>query len=680
MKIFTSFLLCFVLLTSSAQNFQWVKNIGGSGEDNTYSIATDEFGFVYIAGSFSSTVDFDPSSGLMELTSNGLTDAFVAKYNSEGELIWGRAIGASGYDNGFDVDVDHNGHVLLTGSFNGSVDFNPGPEVEIMSSNGDHDAFILKLNGSGDYVWAYTIGGGGMDRGALTETDSTGNVFFVGEFLGDFVDLDPTGGTSFFSADWNNVFVIKLDENGLFSWATALQSYEGDTRATDLVVDQIGNSYLTGFYFGTAGITGTSSVTVAGNNEFDDCFILKIAPSGQAVWLESVGGNESDRGTSIFLSNAGHLYLGGTFNGVADVDPSDEILNLTSGGASDAFLMKMDTLGSLMWVNQLEGFSLETIASFVELPNENILCNGQFGGMVDFDPGSNQVNLFVPGWGSAEFFWTLTPEGGYVDAKMLSATGKMVLSSEGSVFTSAGYIGTPSFNPDNLSSDFLSNPNDYNIFLTKYDLDGCLPSFGTDVQSACGDFVWIDGNTYTESTNEPTWIVMNEYGCDSTITLQLTITNLSSAVNITSEALIADEANANYQWLDCLDDMQPISNESAQSYIPMQTGEYAVIISANGCEATSECFEFAVTNVYETDNQNALFVYPNPSRDIFYVSVPPGSIEQVRCIDVNGRPINVEFFFNSNQLYFNLSEQPDGAYYLQVQTNRANWYSAIFKF
>src|SRR5680860_377603 len=115
---------------------------------------------------------------------------------------------------------------------------------------------------------------------------------------------------------------------------------------------------------------------------------------------------------------------------------------------------------------------------------------------------------------------------------------------------------------------------------------------GKDVQSACDSYTWVDGNTYTASNNTATWLETNAAGCDSLITLDLTINPLpDNNVTQSGSLLTADQSGATYQWLDCNDNNAIIGGETNQSYKPTPiTGNYAVEVTLSGCVDTSLCF------------------------------------------------------------------------------------------
>ena len=120
---------------------------------------------------------------------------------------------------------------------------------------------------------------------------------------------------------------------------------------------------------------------------------------------------------------------------------------------------------------------------------------------------------------------------------------------------------------------------------------GAAPAatMGTDVQSSCGPFTWIDGMTYTMDNNTATFTLMNAAGCDSIVTLDLTIGNLDVSTSVAGNAITANQAGATYQWLDCNNGSMPIMGETGQTFVASMTGDYAVVIMDGPCTDTSAC-------------------------------------------------------------------------------------------
>ncbi len=132
------------------------------------------------------------------------------------------------------------------------------------------------------------------------------------------------------------------------------------------------------------------------------------------------------------------------------------------------------------------------------------------------------------------------------------------------------------------------------------DLTITYSNTGTDVVTACDSYLWIDGNTYTSSNNTATYTLTNIGGCDSTVTLNLTITpSPNNNVTQVSTELIADQSGATYQWLDCDDNFSYVFGETGQSFTPVVTGNYAVEVNLNGCMDTSTCYLIDYTGLGE---------------------------------------------------------------------------------
>lgn len=195
----------------------WAVGFGGIGGDYGRAIAVDASENVYITGSFQVTVDFDPGSGVSNLTSAGNDDVFVSKLDSSGSFVWAKRSGGTSGDVPQSIAVDGSGNVHTTGYFNGSGDFDPGAGTTTLTSAGSDDAFVSKLNSSGDLVWAIRLGGADSDGGQSIEVDGSGNVRIVGYFSGS-ADFDPgAGSNNLTAAGQTDVFVLKLDSTGALS-------------------------------------------------------------------------------------------------------------------------------------------------------------------------------------------------------------------------------------------------------------------------------------------------------------------------------------------------------------------------------------------------------------------------------------------------------------------------------
>jgi len=170
---------------------------------------------------------------------------------------------------------------------------------------------------------------------------------------------------------------------------------------------------------------------------------------------------------------------------------------------------------------------------------------------------------------------------------------------------------------NNTATVVLTNANGCDSIIT-LDLTINYNTEYTDVQIACNEYTWVDGNTYTEDNNTATVVLVNDDGCYSLVTLDLTI-QLDTDEVILSEpnTLQALIEGVSYQWLDCSDNFAPLAGETNQSFAPTTSGTYAVQLIQSNCIDTSACVELILTDIDEIDLDGSITIYPNPTkRDI----------------------------------------------------------------
>lgn len=156
---------------------------GRTFDDKGLSISVDKKGNIYITGYFFGTVDFDPDEKEHNLTSSGYNDIFIAKYDSKGKYIWAKKIGGKDWDAGHSIYIDDSGNIYITGSFQGTVDFDPGEkEFTFTSMCNFPDIFLSKYDTNGNFLWTLIVKSGEGDGGNCIVGDSYGNIYCTGGF------------------------------------------------------------------------------------------------------------------------------------------------------------------------------------------------------------------------------------------------------------------------------------------------------------------------------------------------------------------------------------------------------------------------------------------------------------------------------------------------------------------
>ena len=197
------------------------------------------------------------------------------------------------------------------------------------------------------------------------------------------------------------------------------------------------------------------------------------------------------------------------------------------------------------------------------------------------------------------------------------------------------------------------------------------PTTGTDIQTACNSYTWIDGVTYTSSNNSATYTLTNAAGCDSVVTLNLTIESIDDSVVLSALTIYALPGYDSYQWYECTSNgYMMMSNETNDSISITANGDYAVVINNNNCSDTSDCV--TVNNIGLREETQATFrIYPNPTqgkvkveRDNF--SSPTGTY-QLQIVDSRGKVTqrsNVDF--QNGFITINLENYPAGVYQITL--------------
>lgn len=250
-------------------NFIWAKQMGGTNENFGNDISLDNFGNIYTTGTFTGTADFDPGTGVFNLTSNGSSDIFISKLDSGGNFVWAKQIGGANFDRGFSLANTTNGNVYVTGAFRETVDFDPNSGVFNMTSAGTDDIFVVNLDSLGNFVWAKRIGGSETEFATSIKIDSYGSSIFGGLFFGN-VDFDP--GINVFNLDAlspsGDIYIMKLDSTGDFVWAHQIGGIK-DKALNEIFLDNNDNLYATGFFRGlvdfdpSPGVFNLNSMNVA---------------------------------------------------------------------------------------------------------------------------------------------------------------------------------------------------------------------------------------------------------------------------------------------------------------------------------------------------------------------------------------------------------------------------------
>ncbi|WP_222164798.1 T9SS type B sorting domain-containing protein [Edaphocola aurantiacus] len=465
--IFLFFIFFGVVLHSNAQNVQleWAKSLGGNGDEEGRDIAVDANGNVYTTGSFEYTADFDPGPGVYNLVKTTWGAAmYISKLNANGEFQWAKAIYGTVVEIGYSITVDATGNLYITGCYNGTVDFDPGPGVFNLSGMGS--IFVLKLDSSGNFIWAKGLMGSGSGTGNTILTDASGNCYIRFLYEGT-IDADPGAGT--YNLTGNNgqsIFICKLDNSGNFLWAGKLGGL-GHYIGNSIALDASGNLYATGFFSGTEDFDPGPGVYNMTAVQPYDLYVSKFDPAGNFIWARKTEGINLQSGGSvgecITIDVNGNIIIGGTYSGTVDFDPGPGTAIHTSQSTygGDCMVMKLDPLGNFLWVKVMGGENIDNLLSITTDAAGNIYSAGYYAYIADFDPGPAVLNLVSAGQTDV-FVQKLNPLGGLIWVKSMGGPGYdwangLERDNQGNIYLTGFYNNTADFDPGSGVYTLTSN-------------------------------------------------------------------------------------------------------------------------------------------------------------------------------------------------------------------------------
>jgi len=217
----------------------------------------------------------------------------------------------------------------------------------------------------------------------------------------------------------------------------------------------------------------------------------------------------------------------------------------------------------------------------------------------------------------------------------------------------------------NYSTNNWTNIDPQTSFSTDCNNNGCscTPTSSTDTQSACDSYTWVDGNTYITSNNSATYTTSNAAGCDSTITLNLTISPTpDNSITQNGGSLTATQTGATYQWIDCDNFFVPVIGEVNQTFFPSLSGYYAVEVTIGDCSSTSECRLVEFTGIDEIES--LISVHPNPTKDEVTLSIGTELLGTGFVVTDNAGRIILTDTFKSTKQTVNLSGFNNGVYFI----------------
>lgn len=612
------------------------------------------------------------------------------------EVDWVKTFGGSEYEILWETRVDHQGNIINVGLFHDTVDFDPGPGLDIKIAPVDvSNMFVQKLDHEGNLIWVKTLSSPKLVTSLLLTILSDNSMVISGVFSHDSLDFDPSPNSSYYVEgipSLNSPYILKLDSHGNFVWAGV---HTGQSIAiSSMVSDSFDNIYTVGFFrqpFDAnpdPSVYDTITPHTPGKSDF---YIQKLNSDGQQLWIRSIKGSEDLLSNGITLNHNQEPVVVGSLKGTADFDPGTGVANVSAGGSNfSGFVLQLTPEGVYKRVTLIEATS-NSFCKIADVKTDganNIYLAGSYkGSNVDFDPRpAVQRPSADQGW----FIEKLDSNGAldWSHAYRCDLSGEqyravdLVVDDQRNVYVE-GYFddGDLELEPGKPDGIILGHKSARDMFLAKHNSTGELTwahGFGSNgndrilsMDRTAEGLIYISGY-YSGNINfnpyDPAKVTLNRRRYDCFILKFKSCPILPAQITLdTASAVFAwDYSEAlpgsyNFSWYNC-DGDSLIPGEADTTFSPTQNGNYALIIEGEGCIDTSDCFSVQNVSVQENNFLHGIEVFPNPTENILYIKGIRGRTVHLSVVDIMGRKMMEAY----DQDYLDLGKVKSGTYLVLI--------------
>ncbi len=648
------------------------------------TLAIDDAGSLFLAGSFSGSVDFDPGTNVSNMNSNGSRDIFAAKLDSSGTLVWAKKMGGKQSDYAFSIALDNVGNSYLAGIFQDTADFDPDAGVYNLIAYGQQtqsDIVVIKLSASGNLVWAKQMGGVMSDYGKTIALDAQGNVYTSGEFRSSYNnDFDPGPGVFPLPIldGWGfSGFISKLDSAGNFIWAKLIKGY-GDLATTDLAVDPAGNIYTCGNFEVTDFDPGAGTFQV--NSVNNDSYILLLDSGGNFIWVKTIVGTSHNGANAIYLSDSGNIYTTGYFYATADFNPDSSVYNLVAAGRKDIYISKLDAC-------------------------KRPAAAGTITGLTNVCQHTSAIFTLTAVNGASGYSWTL-PAGAVLDSGLNSNTVKITFGTVSGIIKVSAINQCGSGMPANLAITLKPAPS-----LNSSVLPSATVCAGTRVTfngSGATTLSWsggiMNGVPFT-ATSSGGYVLtgIGANGCIATRIQSIYVNpppvisrqplNQSAHIGVDAYFNIGTiTSGASFQWqqnngtgflnLSTFGQFSGVTNDTlmiASVNSTQNNFAYRCIIKEGNCSDTSNIalLNISTTGLQKAIDEKTMLIYPNPARDQLIIHLTALAVKPAFFIcNLNGVEV-LQGTLNNEINRIEIDALSSGVYFVYVQGLSNSYYKFV---
>ncbi len=726
MKTLFTLLIAFVSIQSFAQHFDWVSFTplttgnanGGSGN---LSVTNDSEGNIYTVSVFTAPIEVGADTLYHE--GNPLRpDILITKWNPEGEVLNYRHIANLSLNGNPDPQKllfdEVNGEILLALS---SYYF--GTEITLLGNSTESDVMlslsqgaVLRFTTDLDFVSKEDLPGNTSDRTSATvkdgfiyaaqgynstisKTDSDGNVlwsllatgavyniaditisddnyiYVIGHYsadplspltLGEITVTPPSAGS------YSHSIIFKLDADGTVLQGNYFAQLSYYTNPVCLTTDEAGNVYVGAGYSVAGQMIGDHALSTP--TGIGDTFIAKLNSTLQAQWVTEfhhAGGHMEVR--EVIINPSGKIMVVGAY----EYNSTIGSFPLAYAQYGSCFLAQLDDAdGNILYATNFGSLNAGSGRPYgsTRIGSKYYIAGLSYGSNINNPNLTASYGCYTQTRACA--FLTCFNDVPFESptVELVYGSVSLIASSNAEDATFQWFLNDEEIEGETGSSIVPSVAGNYEVVVSSYGCTAsdtytleCLPTTGTDIITACNGYTWIDGITYTSNNSSATHLLTSSLGCDSLVTLNLTVEQISDIVTVSGNTLSAAQNNAEYIWLDCDAKLTAIPNETAQTFTPTQNGRYAVQVITGECSVITECVEITTVSLSDYETHSSINIYPNPAKEA--VTISNASIgAAIRIFDFSGKLV-YSTKINSTQTVINTVGFSTGVYLLQVENH-----------
>ncbi len=711
-------IVALLLIASSIfaqEEWVWANgSTGGTAEDFILDMKTDSEGNVYVAGNFvSSQITF----GTNTLNNQGEWDAYLAKYNSAGEVQWAYNYGGSGAESISEIFIDNNDNIIITGDFTSSQII-IGTTTLTKKAESYQDMFVAKLDGDGTVIWANNYGNTISTTYDITTgvggvaVDTDNNICVIGYFKGEQLDFGTQSVTNPSEFPTTNIFLVKFDADGNSIWAKSPQGLSNQTEyAFNLTTDNQNNVIIQGDFWEDGSSLDFGDGIVLNGTIAKNYFIAKYDTNGNIVWAKKGYSDDETceaRGrASIIADNTGNIYAHIYFQGDNFKFDDLTITSTCNGDDLNSLILKLDADGNKIWHEHFNSITYgnvlgSTWSGLAITPENELIVASTFNDdelTIDDITLINATTLFgaytpffVKFNQAGEAIWAETTVNNYhagAVAVEIDVNGDLLVAGNhllNSIFFDA-HEQTNSGQWDGFVAKKTGIPvtETYSVtFNVTDDLEPEITLTGYGTQTATNGTTFFTDVTETpdpgieftaELANYETYVdnVIVDGDKIVNITLVPITTTYSVTFNITDD--LEPEITLTGYGTQTATDGTTIFTDVAETPNPgieftAELANYETYVD-NVIVDGNEIVNITLTLVDIQDIQNNnINIYPNPSNGIFTVTNPQGfkNLMGLEITDITGKIIFSKDVASNVSTKIDISNQPAGIYFIKINT------------